>query len=106
VAWYPDQDLDSLLLKSPSDLIRDFLLSYQPLLYQGVQIPDSPGSDQCHKPCTHLGRLCPRLGGASSGLIVDNKDLKWEPNMPMETMLSELVLLALLLAVVVLSGKV
>jgi hypothetical protein len=46
------------------------------------------------------------LGGASSGLVVDNKDLRGEPNMQMETMLSELVLTALLLAVVVLSGKV
>jgi len=76
------------------------------LLYQGVQIPASPGSDQCRKLSPHLGRLCPRLGGASSDLIVDNKDLKWEPNMPMDTILSELVLLALLLAVVVLSSKV
>lgn len=46
------------------------------------------------------------MGGASSDLIVDNKDLKWEPNMPMDTIMSELVLLALLLAVVVLSSKV
>jgi hypothetical protein len=33
-------------------------------------------------------------------------DLSREPGMPMETMLSELVLVALLLAVVVVSGKV
>jgi hypothetical protein len=46
------------------------------------------------------------LGGASSGSIADSKDLKREPGMPMETMLSELVMVALLLAVVVVSGKV
>jgi hypothetical protein len=46
------------------------------------------------------------LGGASSGFIADSKDLKREPGMPMETMLSELVLVALMLAVVVVSGKV
>ena len=80
--------------------------SCQPLLYQGVRLPASPGSDQCRKLSPHQGRLCPRLGGASSGLVVDNKDLRGEPNMQMETMLSELVLVALLLAVLVLSGKV
>ena len=46
------------------------------------------------------------MGGASSGFIADNKDLSREPGMPMETMLSELVLVALLLAVVGVSGKV
>jgi hypothetical protein len=46
------------------------------------------------------------LGGASSGFIADSKDLSREPCMPMETMLSELVLVALLLAVVLVSGKV
>jgi len=39
-------------------------------------------------------------------LIADSKDLKRERGMPMETMLSELVLVALLLAVVLVSGKV
>jgi hypothetical protein len=46
------------------------------------------------------------LGGASSGFVADSKDLNREAGMPMETMLSELVLVALLLAVVVVSGKV
>jgi hypothetical protein len=46
------------------------------------------------------------LGGASSEFVADSKDLSREPGMPMETMLSELVLVALLLAVVVVSGKV
>jgi hypothetical protein len=46
------------------------------------------------------------LGGASAGSVADSKDLSREPGMPMETMLSELVLVALLLAVVVVSGKV
>ena len=36
----------------------------------------------------------------------DSVDLSREPVMPMETMLSELVLVALLLAVVLVSGKV
>jgi hypothetical protein len=48
----------------------------------------------------------PPLGGAASGFIEDSKDLSREPGMPMETMLSELLLVALLLAVVVVSGKV
>jgi hypothetical protein len=46
------------------------------------------------------------LGGASSRFIADSKDLSREPGMPMETMVSELLLVALLLAVVVVSGKV
>jgi hypothetical protein len=46
------------------------------------------------------------LGGAASGFIADSKDLSREPGMAMETMLSELVMVALLLAVVVVSGKV
>jgi hypothetical protein len=46
------------------------------------------------------------LGGASSGFTEDSKDLSREQGMPMETMLSELLLVALLLAVVVVSGKV
>jgi hypothetical protein len=46
------------------------------------------------------------LGGASSGFIEDSKNLSREAGMPMETMLSELVMVALLLAVVVVSGKV
>jgi hypothetical protein len=45
------------------------------------------------------------MGGASSGLSVDSEDLSRDPRMPMETMLSEIVLVALLLAVVVVSGK-
>jgi len=65
-----------------------------------------PVAAGCRKPSPHPGRLCPRLGGASSGFVADRKDLSREPGMPMETMLSELVLVALLLAVVVVSGKV
>jgi hypothetical protein len=45
------------------------------------------------------------MGGASSGGIADSKDLSREPSMPMETMLNELVMVALLLAVVVVSGR-
>ena len=52
------------------------------------------------------GGFAPDWGGASSGFVADSKDLSREPGMPMETMLSELVLVALLLAVVVVSGKV
>jgi hypothetical protein len=39
-------------------------------------------------------------------LIDDSEDWKMEPGMPIETTLSELVLVALLLAVVLVSGKV
>ena len=39
-------------------------------------------------------------------MIAESKDLSREPGMPMETLLSELVMVALLLAVVVVSGKV
>jgi hypothetical protein len=46
------------------------------------------------------------MGGASSRFIADSKDLSRELGMPMETILSELLLVALLLAVVVVSGKV
>jgi hypothetical protein len=46
------------------------------------------------------------MGTPSSGLIADSKDLSREPGMLIETMLSELVLVALLLALVVLSGQV
>jgi hypothetical protein len=46
------------------------------------------------------------LGAASAGFVADSKDLSRELGMPMETMLNELVLVALLLAVVVVSGKV
>jgi hypothetical protein len=60
---------------------------------------------RCRRPSPHLGRLCPHMGGASSGLSVDSEDLSRDPRMPMETMLSEIVLVALLLAVVVVSGK-
>jgi hypothetical protein len=67
---------------------------------------DQPVAAGCRKPSPHSGRHCLRLGGASSGFIADNKDLSREPGMPMETMLSELVLVALLLAVVGVSGKV
>jgi hypothetical protein len=45
-------------------------------------------------------------GRSASGLLGDTKDLRRIPSMPMETMLSELVLVALLLAVVVVSGRV
>jgi len=45
-------------------------------------------------------------GRSASGLLADTKDLRRIPSMPMETMLSELVLVALLLAVVVFSGRV
>jgi len=65
-----------------------------------------PVAAGCRKPSPHPGRLCPRLGGASAGFVADSKDLSREPGMPMETMLNELVLVALLLAVVVVSGKV
>ena len=67
-----------------------------------IQPVDAP----CRKPSPHSGRLCPHLGGASSGLIEESKDMSREPGMPMETLLSELVMVALLLAVVVVSGKV
>ena len=70
------------------------------------RLADQPVAAGCRKPSPHPGRLCPRLGGASSGFVADSKDLSREPGMPMETMLSELVLVALLLAVVVVSGKV
>jgi hypothetical protein len=46
------------------------------------------------------------MGGASSGQIAVSEDLRWVSQMPMETMLSELLLVALLLAVVVASGRV
>ena len=69
-------------------------------------LADQPIAAGCRKPSPHPGRLCPRLGGASSGFVADSKDLSREAGMPMETMLSELVLVALLLAVVVVSGKV
>jgi len=46
------------------------------------------------------------LEGASSELVADTKILRRVPSMPMETMLGELVLVALLLAVVVVSGRV
>ena len=69
-------------------------------------LADQPVAAGCRKPSPHPGRLCPRLGGASSGFVADSKDLNREAGMPMETMLSELVLVALLLAVVVVSGKV
>jgi hypothetical protein len=52
------------------------------------------------------GVLCPRMGGAASGLSAESVELSLDLGMPMETMLSEHVLVALLLAVVVLSGKV
>ena len=65
-----------------------------------------PVATPCCNLSPHSERLCPRLGGASSGFIEDSKDLSREPGMPMETMLSELLLVALLLAVVVVSGKV
>jgi hypothetical protein len=67
---------------------------------------DQPVAAPCRKPSPQPGSLCPRLGGASSGIIADSKDLSREPGMPIETMLSELVLVALLLAVVLVSGKV
>ena len=70
------------------------------------RLADQPVAAGCRNPSPHSGRLCPRLGGASSGFIEDSKDLSREPGMPMETMLSELLLVALLLAVVVVSGKV
>jgi hypothetical protein len=52
------------------------------------------------------GETLPPLGGALSGLLADTKDLRRVPSMPMETILNELVLVALLLAVVVVSGRV
>ena len=55
---------------------------------------------------TPYRRPYPRLEGASSELVADTKDLRRVPSMPMETMLGELVLVALLLAVVVVSGRV
>jgi hypothetical protein len=39
-------------------------------------------------------------------LSSDSEDLIWDLGVPIETMLGELVLVALLMAVVVLSGKV
>jgi hypothetical protein len=39
-------------------------------------------------------------------LSADSEDLSWDLGMPMEMLLSELVLVALLLAVVVVSGRV
>ncbi len=69
-------------------------------------LADQPVAAGCRKPSPHPGRLCPRLGGASLGFVTDSEELSREPGMPMETMLSELVLVALLLAVVVVLGKV
>jgi len=51
-------------------------------------------------------RFAPGWRAPSSGLIADTNDLSREPGMLIETMLRELVLVALLLALVVLSGQV
>ena len=57
-------------------------------------------------PSPHTGRLCPRLGGAVARAVGREWGVSRDPVRPMEKMLSELVLVALLLAVVLVSGKV
>ena len=52
------------------------------------------------------GGFAPAWGAPTQGLTAESDDLSRDQGRPMETMLSELVLAALLLAVVVLSGRV
>jgi predicted amidophosphoribosyltransferase len=65
-----------------------------------------PAGSRCRRPSPHTGRLCPRLGGAFARAAGRECGLSRDKVRPMETMLSELVLMALLLAVVLVSGKV
>jgi len=65
-----------------------------------------PAGSGCRKPSPHLGRLYPRLGGAVARAVGRECGLSSDSVKPMEMMLSELVLAALLLAVVILSGRI
>jgi hypothetical protein len=58
------------------------------------------------RPSPLLGVICPHMGGA--GLMVDHRQSRHhlEPGRSVDTMLNELVLAGLLLAVVLLSGKI